>query len=82
MSFFCFSSHALSRRALRAGAVTGAGVLLSAVVDDGTGCNTTDHTYVMHLTPDRTEPLYLHVVGGDQAPQAGSLSVTVSADGS
>src|SRR3954447_16168275 len=52
------------------------------VVDDGNGCNSTDHRYVLHLTPTQTMPLYLHVVGGDHLGGAGSLSVTVSRDGS
>ena len=51
-------------------------------VDDGNGCNGTDHTYVMHLTPTRTAPLYLHVVGGDRTDDSGTLTVTVSRDGS
>ena len=51
-------------------------------VDDGTGCNSTDHSYVMHLTPTRTGPLFLHVVGGDRTYGSGTLSVTVSRDGS
>ena len=51
-------------------------------VDDGNGCNSTDHRYVLHLTPTRTMPLYLHVVGGDRVWGEGSLSVTVSRDGS
>jgi hypothetical protein len=50
--------------------------------DDGNGCNPTDHRYVLHLTPAHTMPLYLHVVGGDRVGSAGTLSVTVSRDGS
>ena len=52
------------------------------VVDDGNGCNSTDHRYVLHLTPTRTMPLYLHVIGGDHLEGAGTLAVTVSRDGS
>jgi hypothetical protein len=51
-------------------------------VDDGNGCNSTDHTYVMHLTPTRTGPLFLHVVAGDRTDGSGILTVTVSRDGS
>ena len=51
-------------------------------VDDGNGCNSTDHTYVMHLTPSRSVPLYLHVVGGYRTDSSGTLTVTVSHDGS
>jgi len=51
-------------------------------VDDGNGCNPTDHSYVLHLTPTQTMPLFLHVVGGDRVYGAGTLSVTVSRDGS
>ena len=49
-------------------------------VDDGNGCNTSDHTYVLHLTPSQTAPLYLSVVGGDRVPEAGTLAVTITAD--
>ena len=51
-------------------------------IDDGNGCNQTDHTYVMHLTPTRTAPLFLHVIGGDRTDGSGVLTVTVSRDGS
>jgi hypothetical protein len=51
-------------------------------VDDGNGCNTTDHRYVLHLTPTRTAPLSLHVVGGDRVYGSGTLTVTVARDGS
>jgi hypothetical protein len=49
-------------------------------VDDGNGCNSTDHTYVMSVTPDRTAPLFLRVVGGDRMPETGTLEVTITAD--
>ena len=51
-------------------------------IDDGNGCNSTDHTYVLHLTPTRTSPLFLHVVAGDRTDGSGTLTVTVSRDGS
>jgi len=51
-------------------------------VDDGNGCNTTDHTYVLHLTPTRTAPLDLDVIGGDHADGTGTLTVTIARDGS
>jgi len=51
-------------------------------VDDGNGCNSTDHRYVLHLTPTQTMPLFLHVVGGDRVSGTGTLTVTVSRDGS
>jgi hypothetical protein len=51
-------------------------------VDDGNGCNPTDHRYVMHLTPTRTGALFLHVVGGDRTAGSGTFTVTVSRDGS
>jgi hypothetical protein len=51
-------------------------------IDDGNGCNPTDHTYVLHLTPTRTSPLFLHVVTGDRTDGSGTLTVTVSRDGS
>ena len=40
------------------------------------------HRYVLHLTPTQTMPLYLHVVGGDRVNGSGTLTVTVSRDGS
>jgi hypothetical protein len=51
-------------------------------VDDGNGCNSTDHRYVLHLTPTRSAPLFLHVVAGDRTDGSGTLTVTVSRDGS
>jgi len=51
-------------------------------IDDGNGCNSTDHRYVLHLTPTQTAPLHLHVVGGDRVDGTGTLSVTVSRAGS
>jgi hypothetical protein len=51
-------------------------------IDDGNGCNSTDHRYVLHLTPTRTAPLFLHVVAGDRTDGSGTLTVTVSRDGS
>ena len=50
-------------------------------IDDGNGCNSTDHTYVLHLTPTRTMPLFLHVIAGDRVDGSGTLTVTVSRDG-
>ena len=49
-------------------------------IDNGNGCNETDHTYVLHLTPTRTAPLFLHVVAGDRTDGSGTLNVTVSRD--
>jgi hypothetical protein len=49
-------------------------------VDDGNGCNPTDHRYVLHLTPTFTGPMVLHVVGGGRTYGRGTLSVTVSRD--
>jgi len=50
--------------------------------DDGSGCDQTDHRYVMSVTPDRDGPLDLHVVGGARTGATGSLTVTVSTAGS
>ena len=78
--------HAQLRRRLQRRAARPVGrpadVVDSPTVDDGNGCNSTDHRYVLHLTPTHTMPLYLHVVGGDRVNGAGTLTVTVSRDGS
>jgi hypothetical protein len=59
--------------------VNGRSVSWRPTVDDGSGCDTTTHTYTLVVQVRRDGPLYLEIADDRRSDNAGGLRVVVRA---